>query len=111
MATITNGQLTTTLEPTLAGRVKQIRAMKGWSQAQLGMRSGCSRQTIMKLEAGSKTIQLRVLVAVAGALGVSLRDLVGIVSEERRTLPPEEEMRRTTALLAQLAEMADAEDA
>ena len=111
MATITNGQLTTTLEPTLAGRVKQIRAMKGWSQAQLGMRSGCSRQTIMKLEAGSKTIQLRVIVAIAEAFGVSLSDLIGIVTEERRALPPEEELRRRTALRAQLAEIADAEDA
>jgi transcriptional regulator with XRE-family HTH domain len=111
MATITNGQLTTTLEPTLAGRVKQIRAMKGWSQADLGARAGCSRQTIMKLEAGSRAIQLRVLVAIAEALGVGVSDLVGIVSEQRRALPPEEELRRRTALRAQLAEMADEEDA
>lgn len=60
----------------LAARVKYARANKLWSQDDLAVAAHLSRPTIARIESGSWKPRMRTLAAVAGALGVTARDLV-----------------------------------
>ena len=54
----------------LALRIKEIRDVKGWSQAELARRSGVPQPTISRLEAGqSDSVSLTNLEKLAKALG------------------------------------------
>lgn len=59
-------------------RIRQVRARRGISQQILADRAGMSRSVIAKYEAGLRSVDSRrTLLALAGALGVTLGDLTG----------------------------------
>jgi transcriptional regulator with XRE-family HTH domain len=58
----------------LKENVRRLRELRGWSQDQLGQRSGCSQQVIADIESG-RTRRPRGLYAIASALGVGVSDL------------------------------------
>ncbi|WP_280458025.1 helix-turn-helix transcriptional regulator [Nocardia carnea] len=59
-------------------RIRQIRARRGISQQILADRAGMGRSVIAKYEAGLRPVDSRrTLLALAGALGVTLGDLTG----------------------------------
>lgn len=61
----------------LARNVRQLREARRLTQAQLAAASGIPRPTVGNLESGAANPTLAVLSAVAGALQVSLEELVG----------------------------------
>jgi transcriptional regulator with XRE-family HTH domain len=65
-----------TLAGHLAANVKQLRAARGFSQQQMARLSGIPRATWANLETGSANPTLAVLHRVAGALQVSLEELL-----------------------------------
>jgi transcriptional regulator with XRE-family HTH domain len=66
----------------LGKRVKELRGRRGLTLEALAERSGVSRAMISKLERGEKNPTLVVAAKLAGGLGVTLSQLVGM--EERR---------------------------
>src|SRR4051794_6138206 len=61
----------------LANNLKQLREARGLTQDQLARLSGVPRPTWANLESGSANPTLSVLVKVAGALQVSVEELIG----------------------------------
>jgi transcriptional regulator with XRE-family HTH domain len=58
--------------------VKKLRQAAGWSQQQLATLAGLSMSAVALIEQGKKPDpHLSTVVALAGALGVSLDELVG----------------------------------
>ena len=58
-------------------RIKEVRNVKGWSQAELARRSGVSQSTISRLEAGTTpSIVLKNLEDLARALEVDASYLI-----------------------------------
>ena len=57
--------------------VRQIRQAKGLSQAEVAKRAGLSREYINKIEAGKYDPSLSTINALAAALGVTARRLMG----------------------------------
>lgn len=51
-------------------RVAELREGRGWSQAELARRSGVPQPTISRMEAGTESVNLRVLEKLASALEV-----------------------------------------
>ncbi len=64
--------------------------MRGLSQRQLAERSGVPRATWTNLESGSANPTLSVLLRVAGALGVSIEELIGPPPARCRRYGPDE---------------------
>jgi transcriptional regulator with XRE-family HTH domain len=64
------------LAENLSRNVRLFRAMRGFTQAQLAHAAGLPRPTVAKLEGGSPNPTLGVLARVAGALQVTLEELV-----------------------------------
>jgi transcriptional regulator with XRE-family HTH domain len=61
----------------LGDRVRDLRKGRGLSQAALGERAGVTAQTVWLLETHQlKDVKLSTLEGIAGALGVSLTDLL-----------------------------------
>ena len=60
----------------LARSIKQLREIRGFTQQQLASLSGVPRPTIATLESGSANPTLAVLVKVAGALQVTIEELL-----------------------------------
>jgi transcriptional regulator with XRE-family HTH domain len=61
----------------LSENLRQLRETRGLSQQQLATLAGVPRPTWASLESGSANPTLSVLVKVAGALGVSIEELIG----------------------------------
>lgn len=61
----------------LARNLRQLREARGLSQEQLSKAAGIPRPTWTNLESGSANPTLSVLIRVAGALGVSMEELIG----------------------------------
>ena len=61
----------------LRNRIADVRRARGWSQRELGRRSGLSRQTISAIESGSERNQPRadVMVRLAEVFEVEMADL------------------------------------
>ncbi len=57
-------------------RVTELRGEKGWTQEELGHRSGLHRAYVGQVERGEKNIGLRNLEKIAKALGVKVQDLL-----------------------------------
>lgn len=76
----------------LGGCVRGLRQRAGLRQADLGQRAGCSRTTINEIERGKNNPTLDLIIAIAGALDVSVarlfldRDLTR--HGEQATIPP-----------------------
>jgi transcriptional regulator with XRE-family HTH domain len=62
----------------VVSRMRKLRCLRGWSQAELGARSGVSSNTVANIETGRRTLGLRLsdALALASALDVPLADLV-----------------------------------
>ncbi|MCB9759398.1 MAG: helix-turn-helix domain-containing protein [Alphaproteobacteria bacterium] len=69
----------------LARNVRQLRELRGFTQAQVAKLSGVPRPTIANLESGEANPTLSVLVRVASALQVSIEELIS---------PPRASVRR-----------------
>ncbi|MEN6333043.1 MAG: helix-turn-helix transcriptional regulator [Phycisphaerales bacterium] len=65
------------------GRVlRELRRSRGLSQERLADITETHRTYISQLERGLRSPSLRTLAAIAAALSVSIRDLIGLVEEE-----------------------------
>ncbi len=70
-------------------RIRKIRRQKGLSQTDLGDHIGVSQQVITNYERGIREPNLETLLKIAGALGVSLEQLVGT-----KNIKPDEQTSR-----------------
>lgn len=62
----------------LAGdRVRKLRKDRGWLQQDLADRAGVNMQTVSNLETGRHAPEFPTLTKIAGALGVTLGELLG----------------------------------
>jgi transcriptional regulator with XRE-family HTH domain len=60
----------------LGENVARHRKERGWSQEDLGYRAGMHRSHVGKLERGESLARADVIVKLAGALGISVHDLL-----------------------------------
>jgi transcriptional regulator with XRE-family HTH domain len=92
------------LAAVLGENLRQLRAARGLTQAQLAKSAGVPRATWANLESGDANPTLHVLHAVAGALGVSIEELLrppraACVLHPRESIVP---VRRGTATIRHL---------
>lgn len=74
-------------------RIKQLREVNGWSQAELARRSGVHQSVISRLESGqSQSVSLRNLEKLAGALECDPGYLIAKRADAKR---PSARPRRT----------------
>lgn len=59
-------------------QVRALREQQGLSQAALAARTGVHQAHIANIESGAKKPSVKVLVALASALGVTINDLVTV---------------------------------
>jgi len=57
-------------------RLEGLRLAKGWTQAELGRRSGVPQQTSSRIEAGTRRIDLAALETLAQVLGINASMLI-----------------------------------
>jgi DNA-binding Xre family transcriptional regulator len=62
-----------------------LRLRKGWSQRQLADAAGTSQAHIARIESGREDVRLGTLRRIAGALGVSVGDVVAAVEAQERS--------------------------
>ncbi len=85
-------------------RIRQGREAKDWTQPELGVKVGASKSNLSQWENGSHMPDLKSLLALCGALGVSPNDLLGVTAspvsaaalEEAKaydSLPPEQQTK------------------
>jgi transcriptional regulator with XRE-family HTH domain len=60
----------------VGNKVRDLRKGRGWSQQELADRAGISMQTVSNLETGRHLPGMATLSKIAGALGISLPDLL-----------------------------------
>lgn|SRR5487761_1199959 len=60
----------------IGARIAELRKAKGWSQERLGRETEMSRETVRRAEAADKLSEWETLEVMAGALGVTLFDLL-----------------------------------
>ena len=70
------GDMLTGVVTPISIRLEGLRTAKGWSQAELGRQSGVPQQTISRIEAGTRRVDLDVLEKLASALGVNASMLI-----------------------------------
>ena len=58
-------------------RLKELREIKGWSQAKLAEEAKLSQSFIHYVETGKKDATSKIVVRLANALGVSVSELLG----------------------------------
>ena len=72
-----------------AGRLKEARQRVGWTQTELGKRSGVHAMAISRLERGEKKdVTGATLRKLSLALGVSTDWLLDLTDHEPQTIPP-----------------------
>ena len=81
----TNGQESHLLAG-LAARVRELRNGRGWSRAELAVRSGLSVRFLARVESGEGNISILRLEALARAVGLTPDALLRFESSEPRTL-------------------------
>jgi putative transcriptional regulator len=88
----------------MGGRIVRLREEKGWNRGELARRLGVTRARLKNWERGANTPPVETLVALGGALEVSLDELVtGEVAG--RLLTPEECQRLGKHLAVELSRM------
>jgi transcriptional regulator with XRE-family HTH domain len=65
----------------LGEKIRKLRREKGWRQIDLAQHSGVHEVHISDIERGAREICLNNLVSLAGALGVSVSDLVNGIDQ------------------------------
>ncbi|MFT4622565.1 MAG: transcriptional regulator with XRE-family HTH domain [Myxococcota bacterium] len=78
----------------LARNLRSLRESRGWTQSRLSVVAEVPRATLTNLESGGANPTLSVLVRVAGALGVSIEELIGPPRDIGRHYPREALVRR-----------------
>ena len=71
-------------EDTIGQRIRRARQRKGWTQAELGLRSGLRESMICKYELDYHTPSTKHLSRIADALGVSVDYLLGRSEHENQ---------------------------
>lgn len=66
----------TAVETLVRARLRALRRQRGWSLEELAGRAHLSPSTLSRVETGKRSIDLDVLVALAGALGVAVDALL-----------------------------------
>ena len=59
----------------MKNRLRDLRAAKGWSQAELGTRAGVSRQAIIAIETGRFDPSLPLAFKLAKLFGLTIEDI------------------------------------
>jgi transcriptional regulator with XRE-family HTH domain len=80
-----NAQLPPTWRSAISGLIKEFRVSKGWTQEELGFRSGYDPVYVNLLERGHRNPSIRALVDLCQAFGV--RPSVFIAEVEKRLEP------------------------
>ncbi|HWE61733.1 MAG TPA: XRE family transcriptional regulator [Chloroflexota bacterium] len=78
----------------LGRRIRELRARRGWTQDALAERAGVSKAMLSKVERGENNPTLVVAARIAGALGLTMSQLIG-ADERRRALRLPKEQRVT----------------
>ena len=65
-----------TLHQRLAGNIRLLRVMRGWSQEALALEAGLERSYVGAVERAERNPTLASMEKLAGALGVSVRELL-----------------------------------
>lgn len=60
----------------LGRRIRSLRALRGWTQADLAEASGLHRSYVSSVERGERNVGVENLVLIADAFGLSLADLL-----------------------------------
>ena len=76
------------MENIFARRLKQLRAEKGLTQAQLAKQPKCSRSTVYKLEKAITEPRITVVYNAAVYFNVTSNYLAGLSNERKRKKPP-----------------------
>lgn len=63
------------LLPRLGQRIRRLRDIRGWTQAELAERAGVDRSFLADVERGKRNISILNLSLIAEALGVSLAQM------------------------------------
>jgi transcriptional regulator with XRE-family HTH domain len=64
------------LSDSIAGRVKELRLAKGWSQEELAEEADLSRDAVSRIERGDRSPRIETLDLIAGAIGIPLSKLI-----------------------------------
>lgn len=59
----------------IGDRVKRLRMAQGWSQTELALRAGISRNTVVRMETPDRGLPIDAYLVVADALGLELWQL------------------------------------
>ena len=66
----------------LAEKIMKLRKQQGWSQEELAMKLGVSRQSVSKWESGASDPSTANLIAIAKLYGVSAEEILRKVRKE-----------------------------
>ena len=67
----------------MTSRVRELRAARGWTQAELAERLGVSRQTVISIESGRYEPSLSLAFRVVGVFGRRIEEIFSPNAEER----------------------------
>jgi Zn-dependent peptidase ImmA (M78 family)/transcriptional regulator with XRE-family HTH domain len=85
-------------------RIRTLRERRGWSQAEVAARMGCTQTAVSYWEAGRRALRLDELLALARVLGVSPAELLPRTPQQRRPIPT---LLRAVAEQVDAAQLAD----
>lgn len=77
-----------TFEGQLGARIEEARKAKSWSVDQLAHASGLGRSTVIRLEGGTVSTAIGIVLAIANALGLSGEQLLRKVPDWTQKPPP-----------------------
>lgn len=77
----------TPIDKIVGQRIREYRITRGWNQAKLGKEAGVSFQQFQKYENGDNRVSASRLYLIAGALGVSIDDLMSDVPGKAAAKP------------------------
>jgi transcriptional regulator with XRE-family HTH domain len=76
----------------MAGRVRQLRTGKGWSQEKLAEEAGLSKDAVSRIERGNRGPRMDTLEQIAKAVGTTLPKLVDFGEPPPATEPRNEQL-------------------
>ena len=85
------------LRENVGERIHELRKNLGLNQEQLGSAVGLSRSAISQIELGNRSVKVEELEGLAGALDVSVEELMGKKEGPEVVLPPKQEEKEKTS--------------
>ena len=84
----------------LANRLRELRARHNWTQEELGLRVGVTRQTIIAIEKGEYNPSVMLALKIAQAFGLPLEEVFWLTTEKpaEKREPEAEKARRKLSL-------------